>query len=212
MLIKDDENIKNILACQDKAIPVLIDNIDNKTESLICFRGGIEKTATMPVTVGFLAQDILLHINGWDEDITYPDCNDDGLGACFKNEFYFRPDNFFLKDREQITDKVKQVQRNWLEAYNNNKFGFISPKWYYESHPYSGFTPKAPFKRGLINDKDGYTNVRIVPGKFGKVIRKIYSGEEFLYIPSQCSSWWGSLNTDGSYGYMHKSRIKEITE
>jgi len=212
LLVKDDENIKNILACKNKAIPILIDNINNKTESLVCFRGGIDETVIIPVTVGFIAQDILLNSNGWDKDITYSDCNDDGLGACVKNEYYFRPDRFFINDTKQISDRVKQVKNNWLEAYKNNKFGFVSPEWYYKSDSYSGFTPASPFKRGLINDKDGYTNIRDTPNKDGKIIRKINDGEEFLYVPSQCSSWWGILNPDGTYGYMHKSRIKEIAK
>ena len=61
--------------------------------------------------------------------------------------------------------------------------------------------------QAVINDPDGYTNVRSGPGTQYEVLSKIVDNETF-YVVSQRGSWWQVRTQDGKYGYMHRSRIK----
>lgn len=56
----------------------------------------------------------------------------------------------------------------------------------------------------VINDPDGYTNMRATPG--GKIIRKVYENETFEIITPGDTHSKVKL-TDGTVGYMHNSRI-----
>lgn len=63
---------------------------------------------------------------------------------------------------------------------------------------------------GIINDKDGYTNVREAPSNEAKVIDKITDKEYFYYVPNSNSDWWQVSRKDdikAIVGYVHKSRI-----
>lgn len=63
---------------------------------------------------------------------------------------------------------------------------------------------------GIINDKDGYTNVREAPSNEAKVIDKITDKEFFYYVPNSNSDWWQVSRKDdikAIVGYLHKSRI-----
>ena len=56
----------------------------------------------------------------------------------------------------------------------------------------------------VINDPDGYTNMRATPG--GKIIRKVYENETFEIItPGETYS--EVKLTDGTTGFIHNSRI-----
>lgn len=63
---------------------------------------------------------------------------------------------------------------------------------------------------GVINDKDGYTNVREAPFNDAKVINTITDKEYFYYVPNSNSEWWQVSRKDDMKaiaGYVHKSRI-----
>lgn len=63
---------------------------------------------------------------------------------------------------------------------------------------------------GVINDKDGFTNVREGPSTESKVIDKITANEYFFYIPSSTSDWWQVSRKDdvkAIIGFVHNSRI-----
>ena len=65
----------------------------------------------------------------------------------------------------------------------------------------------AEFKEGVINDIDGYVNVREQPQGNARVVGKLYDYEgKFDYIPSNTSSWW-YIEHRTIKGYVHKSRI-----
>jgi hypothetical protein len=56
----------------------------------------------------------------------------------------------------------------------------------------------------VINDPDGYTNLRATPG--GKIIRKVYENETFDIIES--GEPYSKIKlTDGTVGYLHTTRI-----
>ncbi len=61
----------------------------------------------------------------------------------------------------------------------------------------------------IINDPDGYTNVRDKEGQEAQVIGKIRKDQLFYYTPNYYSNWWRIKSIEGSLqGYMHCSRIE----
>ncbi len=60
----------------------------------------------------------------------------------------------------------------------------------------------------VINDPDGYTNVRSGQGASYGIIERINESEVFYAIPQKNSDWWPIRTADGKYGYIHRSRIK----
>lgn len=69
--------------------------------------------------------------------------------------------------------------------------------------PYDGY--------GVINDPDGYTNMREGKGTSHPVVRKVLEGEKFA-IERKEKEWWLIVLADGTKGWIHKSRIKIISE
>ena len=65
---------------------------------------------------------------------------------------------------------------------------------------------------GLINDPDGYTNVREKPEANSNVLFKVNEGEYFYYTIAKDKNWWRVVNMDGNAGFMHKSRIIHVNE
>lgn len=67
-----------------------------------------------------------------------------------------------------------------------------------------------PFSRvAVINDPDGYTNVRVAADGKSKVVSRILQNERF-YTYEQQGNWWAIRKADGLLGYVHKSRISLI--
>jgi len=65
---------------------------------------------------------------------------------------------------------------------------------------------------GIINDPDGYTNVRDGKGTTYEVIGEVKEGEQFRYFADLESNWW-AIETILYYGtplkgFIHKSRIQ----
>jgi hypothetical protein len=66
------------------------------------------------------------------------------------------------------------------------------------------------FRRpGIINDQDGYSNIREKPDKSSKVVGKLIKDDIFYYTPTNESDWWAVYKDEGGklIGYIHKSRI-----
>lgn len=65
---------------------------------------------------------------------------------------------------------------------------------------------------GIINDPDGYTNIRSGKGTTYEVIGKVTEGEQFRYFADPESNWWAieTIPNDGTplKGFVHKSRIQ----
>lgn len=69
--------------------------------------------------------------------------------------------------------------------------------------------PVAPGQNlGVINDLDGYTNVRA--GQDGKsaVVAKVQAGDVFEFESNPDSEWWKVTLASGKPGWMHRSRIR----
>ncbi len=66
----------------------------------------------------------------------------------------------------------------------------------------SGFTNLA-----VIDDPDGYTNIRSQKNSKSQIVASIVQGEQFFtYI--QDGNWWQVRTAQGKVGYMHISRIR----
>ncbi|MDY0202239.1 MAG: SH3 domain-containing protein [Tenuifilaceae bacterium] len=64
-------------------------------------------------------------------------------------------------------------------------------------------------KRGIINDPDGFSNVRELPDGKSKIIDQIVDGEIFYYTENN-ENWYPVRTYKGVNGFVHKSRIKEF--
>ena len=61
----------------------------------------------------------------------------------------------------------------------------------------------------IINDSDGYVNVRSGKSSQSKIVGRIKERQIFFFIPSLKSDWWQVFLPNGILGYVHKSRIRE---
>ena len=61
--------------------------------------------------------------------------------------------------------------------------------------------------RAVIDDPDGYTNVRSMKSSSSDIVTKVYKGEEF-YTYVQDGNWWQIRTKEEKVGYMHVSRIR----
>ena len=62
---------------------------------------------------------------------------------------------------------------------------------------------------GVINDPDGYTNVREGKSSKSKIMFKVYEGEKFKIIDNSDDNWW-RIEYNQQQGYMFKGRIDII--
>jgi hypothetical protein len=62
---------------------------------------------------------------------------------------------------------------------------------------------------GIINDSDGYTNIRKQPNAKSKIVRRILKNELFFFTPTSKSDWYRVYCNQLSpcIGYIHKSKI-----
>mgnify|MGYP001095724629 FL=1 len=62
----------------------------------------------------------------------------------------------------------------------------------------------------IIQDPDGYTNVRNGMSTNAKIIDRLFEGEHYEVFPSSENNWWVVYTQSNVKGYVHKSRIKII--
>ena len=63
--------------------------------------------------------------------------------------------------------------------------------------------------KGVIDDPDGYTNIRKSNSANSEIIGKIVNGEVFTYWETN-DSWYIVQTAKGIKGYVYKSRIRPI--
>ena len=61
----------------------------------------------------------------------------------------------------------------------------------------------------VIDDPDGFTNLRSQKSASSQVVARVDQGEPF-YTYTQDGNWWQVMTRDGKVGYMHVSRIKVV--
>ena len=123
-VIPPKKEVRDIVALKDKAIPLLIDCLDDTRPTSAIFIGGYNRGKPYTkVPVGHVCLDILIHIakNLDDNDKDCPR-GEIELGACIKDGFYFRPDDYSpIGDGFRERAIVRIVKANWLRAYRNGK-------------------------------------------------------------------------------------------
>jgi len=61
--------------------------------------------------------------------------------------------------------------------------------------------------RGVIDDPDGFTNLRAEPDSKSAIVATVRRGEVFTFV-SEHSDWYKVTLASGKKGYMHSSRIR----
>ncbi|MCG8187053.1 hypothetical protein J2Q04_13340 [Tenacibaculum finnmarkense genomovar finnmarkense] len=106
-------------------------------------------------------------------------------------EVFRKKDFYGIEDLKDFTDNFYKPQ--------NKRFGL------------SSLGPDPYISYGVINDPDGYTNLRHGKESSSKVIKRVKTGEKFG-IETNKGTWWIVVTEDGSRGFMHRSRITIIKE
>jgi len=120
-VVPPKKGVRDIVALKGKAIPLLIGCLDDTRETSAIFIGGYVSGKPYPkVPVGHVCLDILIHIskNLDDNDKNCPR-GEIELGACIKDGYYFRPDDYTNIGQERPI--VRIVKANWLKAYRNGR-------------------------------------------------------------------------------------------
>src|SRR5205085_1769406 len=79
------------------------------------------------VPVGHICLDILTNIIRAPR-ILVIDCADDGLGACIREGYYFRPDAYSHRGNRIVArSDVYRVKRNWQRAYRRGHIKYQHP-------------------------------------------------------------------------------------
>jgi Bacterial SH3 domain len=63
---------------------------------------------------------------------------------------------------------------------------------------------------GVINDPDGFTNVRAEPSENAAIVGRVKTGETFEYEGRGNTPWWKVTLASGKKGWMHSSRIRRF--
>ena len=61
---------------------------------------------------------------------------------------------------------------------------------------------------GIIQDKDGYTNLRKEKNTTSEIIQKINTGEKVEILESRDANWYYVKTKNGNEGYVNRSRLK----
>ncbi|WP_175549588.1 SH3 domain-containing protein [Chryseobacterium polytrichastri] len=96
--------------------------------------------------------------------------------------------------------------KNKLEK--NNYYNFERLKLFTENLSiFDKDTNNTVSKSFIIQDPDGYTNLRKDKNASSEILQKIKSGESIDVLENQ-GDWWLVKTNEGKQGYVHKSRVK----
>jgi hypothetical protein len=121
--------VRDIVALGQRAIPLLIAHLDDtrSTNAKLCVNLPRGESKCTPVPVGYVVEDILIHIIR-SSTIIQAECGDDGFGACIDAGYYFRPDAYQRRKEKLIAlPQVHRVKANWLRAYRRGRIHFHRP-------------------------------------------------------------------------------------
>ena len=114
--------------------------------------------------------------------------------------------NFLNQTQGKYTTNLRgrSITGPWMKM--QTKEGIIG--WVFSGAvKYSGTDNGYP--QAVIQDKDGFTNLRKGPGGTYDVVTKVKEGERF-HVLNQSGNWWQIRLNSGVKGYMHKSRVRMI--
>ena len=111
-----------------------------------------------------------------------------------------------VKEKVIAVQEVYSVESNtMLENNNEFKLALTNAKILKEVE-----SNHELIRLAIINDSDGYTNVRSEPNSKSDILFKLTDEDEFHVVnPSKENSWW-IICFENKYGFMHQSRIEII--
>jgi|ERR1035437_431677 hypothetical protein len=101
-VLKPPHILMEIIKLGDSAIPILISHLDDSRETNLTFNS---KAKIYPVTIGYICLDLLTAITKSKSLLYENDCGDDGICACSKKGFCFRPDDFIVQSGSRKPNK-----------------------------------------------------------------------------------------------------------
>lgn len=132
---------------------------------------------------------------------------DEGSSGTIAIDIYF-PDGktvYFLMNR--YPDEPIYIENIYFED-GIYAFSLYDTKYITNTQEEIDTSTKYLKRLAIINDPDGYTNVRKGKGSEYPIVGKIAADEVFIFTPNYNMKWWKVRNKDDSIeGYMHKSRI-----
>jgi len=108
-----------------------------------------------------------------------------------------------IKHHDKSSDRIKNELFNTITQTNQTNT---------ENVPHQETTSKKTTfgKLAVIEDPDGYSNVRSAQGKQYNILGIIRTGEQFYARSDTRNDWWQVKTQNGLIGYVHKSRIRFI--
>src|SRR5262249_26509727 len=106
-------------------LPLLIPPLDDHRLTSCTFDGGRFAQSPIQVPLGYVCLDILLNATAG-QAVHVVDCADDGLGACVRAGYYFRPD--VLSGPDGVVT-MRRVKTRWQRAYRAKRMRFEYPTW-----------------------------------------------------------------------------------
>lgn len=124
---QNPKEVKDIVALREKAIPLLIEHLDDTrpTSATVLF-GGYLTDKPVPVPVGFVCLDILTSVIERNNKLFFVEEPSDGFGGDMKDGYYFRPDDYKVYGDGKFKERliVRIVKANWQKAYRNGKIKY----------------------------------------------------------------------------------------
>lgn len=112
----------------------------------------------------------------------------------------------FFNSNKKYFEKIEA--HNYFEFENLKDFieNFEISEAKLQGYGLSPYDPDPYFGYGVINDPDGYTNLRDGEGTNYPVVKKIIEGEKFA-VKTKGEEWWLVILKDGTQGWIHNSRV-----
>ena len=123
-------SVKTVLTCAAVAAPQLIAYLDDVRPTKILCQTERTKYKSQAVPLGFVCLDLLLVLSDMNSLVTVPDCDEDGLGACVSDGYYFRPDDYRITDsKTEPLPVVQKTKQAWVRLLKAGRLKFSYPQW-----------------------------------------------------------------------------------
>lgn len=117
--------VRAILDLGPSCLSLLIAHLDDQRMTRATFNGTHFHRKPIRVPIGHVCLDILLNATAA-KAVHIEDCADDGLRACTREGYYFRPD---ILHRRSGVATMREVKAAWQRAYRAKQLRFEYPAW-----------------------------------------------------------------------------------